>query len=208
MNQIAKQTAQSLLQIKAIKLSPANLFTWASGWHSPIYCDNRKILSFPETRKLVYESFATMIAEKYPEADIIAGVATGAIAHGVLVAEKMGKPFIYVRSAPKGHGLGNQIEGSLPEGAKVVVVEDLVSTGVSSLSAVEALRAAGAEVLGMVAIFTYGFPIAAEAFAKANVKLDTLSNYETLIELAAAEGYVSESDLEFLGEWRKAPDKF
>lgn len=208
MNQIAKQTAQSLLQIKAIKLSPANLFTWASGWHSPIYCDNRKILSFPETRKLVYESFAKMIAEKYPEADIIAGVATGAIAHGVLVAEKMGKPFIYVRSAPKGHGLGNQIEGSLPEGAKVVVVEDLVSTGVSSLSAVEALRAAGAEVLGMVAIFTYGFPIAAEAFAKAEVKLDTLSNYETLIELAAAEGYVSESDLEFLGEWRKAPDKF
>ncbi|MBE6209294.1 MAG: orotate phosphoribosyltransferase [Rikenellaceae bacterium] len=208
MNQIAKQTAQSLLQIKAIKLSPANLFTWASGWHSPIYCDNRKILSFPETRKLVYESFATMIAEKYPEADVIAGVATGAIAHGVLVAEKMGKPFIYVRSAPKGHGLGNQIEGNLPEGAKVVVVEDLVSTGISSLSAVEALRAAGAEVLGMVAIFTYGFPIAAEAFAKANVKLDTLSNYETLIELAAAEGYVSESDLEFLGEWRKAPDKF
>ena len=208
MNQIAKQTAQSLLQIKAIKLSPANLFTWASGWHSPIYCDNRKILSFPETRKLVYESFATMIAEKYPEADVIAGVATGAIAHGVLVAEKMGKPFIYVRSAPKGHGLGNQIEGNLPEGAKVVVVEDLVSTGISSLSAVEALRAAGAEVLGMVAIFTYGFPIAAEAFAKANVKLDTLSNYETLSELAAAEGYVSESDLEFLGEWRKAPDKF
>ncbi|MBR2443500.1 MAG: orotate phosphoribosyltransferase [Rikenellaceae bacterium] len=205
---MAKQTAQSLLQIKAIKLSPANLFTWASGWHSPIYCDNRKILSFPETRKLVYESFATMIAEKYPEADVIAGVATGAIAHGVLVAEKMGKPFIYVRSAPKGHGLGNQIEGNLPEGAKVVVVEDLVSTGISSLSAVEALRAAGAEVLGMVAIFTYGFPIAAEAFAKANVKLDTLSNYETLIELAAAEGYVSESDLEFLGEWRKAPDKF
>ncbi|MBR2332245.1 MAG: orotate phosphoribosyltransferase, partial [Alistipes sp.] len=130
------------------------------------------------------------------------------IAHGVLVAEKMGKPFIYVRSAPKGHGLGNQIEGNLPEGAKVVVVEDLVSTGISSLSAVEALRAAGAEVLGMVAIFTYGFPIAAEAFAKANVKLDTLSNYETLIELAAAEGYDSESDLEFLGEWRKAPDKF
>jgi orotate phosphoribosyltransferase len=208
MNQIAKQTAQSLLQIKAIKLSPANLFTWASGWHSPIYCDNRKILSFPATRKLVYESFAEMIAAKYPDADIIAGVATGAIAHGVLVAEKMGKPFIYVRSAPKGHGLGNQIEGNLPEGAKVVVVEDLVSTGISSLSAVEALRAAGAEVMGMVAIFTYGFPIAAEAFAKAGVTLDTLSNYETLIELAAEEGYVSESDLEFLSEWRKAPDKF
>ena len=208
MNQIAKQTAQSLLQIKAIKLSPANLFTWASGWHSPIYCDNRKILSFPATRKLVYESFAEMIAAKYPDADVIAGVATGAIAHGVLVAEKMGKPFIYVRSAPKGHGLGNQIEGNLPEGAKVVVVEDLVSTGISSLSAVEALRAAGAEVMGMVAIFTYGFPIAAEAFAKAGVTLDTLSNYETLIELAAEEGYVSESDLDFLSEWRKAPDKF
>ncbi len=208
MNQIAKQVAQSLLQIKAIKLSPANLFTWASGWHSPIYCDNRKILSFPDTRKLVYESFAEMIAAKYPDADIIAGVATGAIAHGVLVAEKMGKPFIYVRSAPKGHGLGNQIEGSLPEGAKVVVVEDLVSTGVSSLSAVEALRAAGAEVMGMVAIFTYGFPIASEAFAAANVKLDTLSNYETLIELAAAEGYVSSADMDFLTEWRKDPSKF
>ena len=208
MNQIAKQVAQSLLQIKAIKLSPANLFTWASGWHSPIYCDNRKILSFPDTRKLVYESFAEMIAAKYPDADIIAGVATGAIAHGVLVAEKMGKPFIYVRSAPKGHGLGNQIEGSLPEGAKVVVVEDLVSTGVSSLSAVEALRAAGAEVMGMVAIFTYGFPIASEAFAAANVKLDTLSNYETLIELAAAEGYVSPADMDFLTEWRKDPSKF
>ena len=208
MNQIAKQVAQSLLQIKAIKLSPANLFTWASGWHSPIYCDNRKILSFPDTRKLVYESFAEMIAAKYPDADIIAGVATGAIAHGVLVAEKMGKPFIYVRSAPKGHGLGNQIEGSLPEGAKVVVVEDLVSTGVSSLSAVEALRAAGAEVMGMVAIFTYGFPIASEAFAAAGVKLDTLSNYETLIELAAAEGYVSPADMDFLTEWRKDPSKF
>ncbi|MBR5455145.1 MAG: orotate phosphoribosyltransferase [Rikenellaceae bacterium] len=208
MNTIAQKVAQSLLQIKAIKLSPANLFTWASGWHSPIYCDNRKILSFPETRRLVYESFAEVIAAKYPDADIIAGVATGAIAHGVLVAEKMGKPFIYVRSAPKGHGLGNQIEGSLPEGAKVVVIEDLVSTGISSLSAVEALRAAGAEVMGMVAIFTYGFPIATEAFAKAGVTLDTLSNYETMIPLAAAEGYVSEDDMAFLQEWRKAPDKF
>lgn len=208
MNNIAQKTAQSLLQIKAIKLSPANLFTWASGWHSPIYCDNRKTLSYPEVRRMIYESFAEIIAERYPEAEVIAGVATGAIAHGVLVAEKMGKPFIYVRSAPKGHGMGNQIEGELPAGAKVVVIEDLVSTGVSSLSAVAALRGAGANVLGMVAIFTYGFPIAREAFAQADVRLDTLSDYDTLIKLAAAENYVSHDDLEFLAEWRKAPEKF
>lgn len=208
MNDIAQKVAQSLLQIKAIKLSPANLFTWASGWHSPIYCDNRKTLSYPEVRRTIYESFASLIASKYPEVEVIAGVATGAIAHGVLVAERLGKPFIYVRSAPKGHGLGNQIEGNLPEGAKVVVVEDLVSTGVSSLSAVAALRDAGAEVLGMTAIFTYGFPIAQKAFEEAGVTLDTLSNYPTLIDLAVREGYVSQADAEFLAEWRKAPEKY
>lgn len=196
------------MQIKAIKLSPANLFTWASGWHSPIYCDNRTILSFPQVRREVYTAFADLIAEKYPDAQVIAGVATGAIAHGVLVAERMGKPFIYVRSAPKSHGLANQIEGHYEKGAKVVVVEDLVSTGGSSLSAVEALRAGGCDVLGMTAIFTYGFPVAAQNFERAGVALDTLSDYDTLIELASRQGYVGEQELEFLREWRKDPSKY
>ncbi len=197
--------AQSLLQIKAIKLNPANPFTWASGWKSPIYCDNRKTLSYPEVRKLIYESFAERITELYPEAEIIAGVATGAIAHGVLAAEKMGKPFIYVRSAPKSHGLTNQVEGEYRTGAKVVVIEDLVSTGGSSLNAVEALRDAGCEVLGMLAIFTYGFPTAAGNFAKAGVRLDTLSDYSTMIALAAEQGYVHPDELDALREWRESP---
>lgn len=208
MNTTAQSIARSLLQIKAIKLSPANLFTWASGWHSPIYCDNRTILSFPQVRREVYTAFADLIAEKYPDAQVIAGVATGAIAHGVLVAERMGKPFIYVRSAPKSHGLANQIEGHYEKGAKVVVVEDLVSTGGSSLSAVEALRAGGCDVLGMTAIFTYGFPVAAQNFERAGVALDTLSDYDTLIELASRQGYVGEQELEFLREWRKDPSKY
>lgn len=199
------EIARSLLQIKAIKLNPANFFTWASGWHSPIYCDNRVTLSYPEVRKQIYEAFADVIMDKYPEADIVAGVATGAIAHGVLAAEKTGKPFIYVRSAPKSHGLSNQIEGAYEKGAKVVVIEDLISTGGSSLSAVEALRDAGCEVLGMVAIFTYGFPQAVENFAKAGVTLDTLSNYETMIGLAVEQGYVAESDIATLREWRLGP---
>ena len=197
--------AQSLLQIKAIKLNPANPFTWASGWKSPIYCDNRKTLSYPEVRKLIYESFADKITELYPDAEIIAGVATGAIAHGVLAAEKMGKPFIYVRSAPKSHGLTNQVEGEYHAGAKVVVIEDLVSTGGSSLNAVEALREAGCQVLGMLAIFTYGFPTATENFAKAGVRLDTLSNYSTMIALAAEQGYVHPDELDALHEWRESP---
>lgn len=205
MQDSAKKVAESLLQIKAIKLNPANPFTWASGWHSPIYCDNRKILSYPTVRKQVYEAFAGLIAGKYPQADLIAGVATGAIAHGVLAAEKLGKPFIYVRSAPKSHGLTNQVEGEYKPGDKVVVIEDLISTGGSSLSAVEALRNAGCEVLGMVAIFTYGFPTAQENFAHAHVELDTLSNYNTLIELAREQGYVQEGELETLREWRRDP---
>ena len=205
MNDLSSKIAESLLQIKAIKLNPANRFTWASGWYSPIYCDNRKILSYPAVRKQVYEGFERIIAEKYPDADIIAGVATGAIAHGVLVAERMGKPFIYVRSSPKTHGLTNQVEGEYWPGAKVVVVEDLVSTGGSSLSAVEALREAGCDVLGMVAIFTYGFPTAAENFAGADVKLDTLSDYKTMIELAAKQGYVHEDELQTLQQWRRDP---
>lgn len=201
-----KKIAQTLLQIKAIKLSPANPFTWASGWRSPIYCDNRKTLSFPEARREIYEAFATLIGEKYPQAEVIAGVATGAIACGVLAAEELGKPFIYVRSAPKDHGMANQVEGYFEPGAKVVVVEDLISTGGSSLKAVEALRAAGCEVLGMVAIFTYGFPTAAENFERAGVQLDTLSDYNTLIELAAEQDYIRPEEMETLREWRKAPD--
>lgn len=201
-----KKIAQTLLQIKAIKLSPANPFTWASGWRSPIYCDNRKTLSYPAARREIYESFASLITEKYPHADVIAGVATGAIACGVLTAEALGKPFIYVRSAPKDHGMANQVEGHFEPGSKVVVVEDLISTGGSSLKAVEALRAAGCDVLGMVAIFTYGFPAAAANFEQAGVVLDTLSDYNTLIELATEQGYVQPEEVTTLREWRQSPD--
>ncbi len=206
MNPIEKQIAQTLLQIKAIKLSPANPFTWASGWRSPIYCDNRKTLSYPAARKEIYEAFAQIIRQKYPEAGVVAGVATGAIACGVLAAEALGKPFIYVRSAPKGHGLANQVEGAFTPGDKVVVIEDLISTGGSSLSAVEALRAAGCDVLGMVAIFTYGFPQAEANFRAAGVELTTLSNYNALIELAQAQGYVQPEEVETLRAWRQSPD--
>ncbi|MEG1635067.1 MAG: orotate phosphoribosyltransferase [Rikenellaceae bacterium] len=206
MNNIACDIATTLLQIKAIKLSSANHFTWASGWYSPIYCDNRKILSYPAARKQVYESFAKIIADLYPDADILAGVATGAIAHGVLVAEHMAKPFIYVRSAPKSHGMTNQVEGEYKAGAKVVVIEDLVSTGGSSLNAVEALRAAGCEVLGMVAIFTYGFPTAEQNFNAAGVTLTTLSNYNALIDVAVEQNYIGKEEMETLKQWRKSPD--
>ena len=204
----AKEIAQSLLQIKAIKLSPASPFTWASGWLSPIYCDNRKTLSYPVVRRQIYTAFSGLIEEKFPQADIIAGVATGAIAHGALVAENMGKPFIYVRSSPKAHGLSNQVEGEYKKGAKVVVVEDLVSTGGSSLSAVEALREAGCDVLGMVAIFSYGFPAATENFKNAGVTLDTLSNYNAMIELATEQGYVKPEELATLKQWRLDPEKW
>ena len=206
MTQSKKNVASSLLKINAVKLSPEAPFTWASGWHSPIYCDNRKTLSYPEVRRQIYEEFASLIAEKYPEAELIAGVATGAIAHGVLVAEKMNKPFIYVRSAPKSHGLTNQVEGFYQKGQKVVVIEDLVSTGSSSLNAVEALRDAGCEVLGMVAIFTYGFPQATENFAKANVVLDTLTDYGAMIEMAVEQDYVKENQLDTLKQWRLQPE--
>lgn len=202
----SKKIALTLLQIKAIKLSPANPFTWASGWHSPIYCDNRKTLSYPEARKEIAQAFAAIIRKKYPQAEVIAGVATGAIAVGVLTAEELGKPFIYVRSAPKEHGMANQVEGEYQPGAKVVVIEDLISTGGSSLKAVEALRAAGCDVLGMVAIFTYGFPAAEANFEKAGVELETLSNYNTLIDLAQEQGYVKPEEIETLREWRQSPD--
>lgn len=205
MEQISKQIAEKLLQIKAIKLEPTNHFTWASGWYSPIYCDNRKTLSYPEVRTFIKESFVKLINAKFGEFDIIAGVATGAIAQGALVAEAMQKPFVYVRSQAKDHGMGNQIEGKLDPNQKVLVIEDLISTGGSSLSAVKAIREANCEVIGMAAIFTYNFKKANDAFEEANVKLLTLSNYEALIEQAIETGYVSHSDLELLKEWRLDP---
>ncbi len=205
MEKISEIIAKQLLQIKAIKLQPANPFVWASGWKSPIYCDNRKALSFIDVRNYIKGEFARMAHEKYPEADVIAGVATGAIAQGALVADLLSKPFVYVRSAPKGHGLENLIEGDYRPGQKVLVIEDLISTGGSSLKAVEALRSAGCEVIGMLAIFTYDFPVANEAFAEAGVELTTLSNYQDLIGVAVAGGYVTSRDIATLQEWRKDP---
>ena len=200
-----KLFAEKLLNVKAIKLQPANPFTWASGWKSPIYCDNRKTLSFPDLRTFVKIELCHAIQENFPEAEAVAGVATGSIAQGALVADQLGKPFVYVRSKPKDHGMGNLIEGELPEGAKVVVVEDLISTGGSSLKAVEALRAAGYEVVGMVASYTYGFPVAEEAFSNAGVKLVTISDYAHVVEVAAATGYIKQEDVDVLHEWRKDP---
>ena len=203
---IKKQIANNLLQIKAIKLEPANPFTWASGWKSPIYCDNRKTLSYPELRTFIRDQFISLIKDKFSDVDVVAGVATGAIAHGVLVAEALNLPFIYVRSKPKGHGLENMIEGDLKEKQKVVVIEDLISTGKSSLKAVEAIRFAGGEVLGLVAIFTYGFQIAEDSFTNMKCEYYTLSNYETLIEEAVKLNYINESHIEALKNWRKSPN--
>lgn len=205
MEKSAQKIADYLLQIKAIKLEPSNPFTWASGWKSPIYCDNRKTLSFPGVREYIRDTFSGIISEKYPEAEVIAGVATGAIAHGMLVADKLGLPFIYVRSGAKGHGLGNQVEGYFEAGQKVVVVEDLISTGGSSLNAVQALREAGCAVTGMVAIFTYGFEKSVVAFRDADCELTTLSNYSVLVERALETGYITDSDVEALKEWRIDP---
>jgi orotate phosphoribosyltransferase len=204
----AKKIAEALLQINAIKLSPANLFTWASGWRSPIYCDNRRVLSHPAARDAVRDAFVALVRAKYPAAEVVAGVATGAIAHGVLVAEALGLPFIYVRSAPKGHGLENLIEGDYAAGQKVVVIEDLISTGGSSLNAVRALRDAGLDVLGMAAIFTYGFDTATGNFAREGVVLDTLSDYPTLIALAEERGYVKPDEVALLRKWREDPANF
>lgn len=201
----AKKTAGYLLQIKAIKLQPSNPFTWASGWKSPIYCDNRKTLSYPLIRTFISDSFAEMVRSLYPQAEIIAGVATGAIAHGAITADKLGLPFIYVRSGAKEHGLGNQIEGYFEKGQKVVVIEDLISTGGSSLGAVRALREAGCEVLGMLAIFTYEFEKASAGFAAEKCELHTLSNYSTLISASFESGYISEKEIETLKLWRKDP---
>lgn len=203
-----KQVAECLLKIKAIKLQPNNPFTWASGWHSPIYCDNRKTLSYPEIRTLIRDAFVDEIKKNFPQTELIAGVATGAIAQGALVAQSLGLPFVYVRSSPKDHGLGNLIEGDLKKNQKTVIIEDLISTGGSSLKAAEALRSSGADVLGMVAIFTYGFHVSEKAFKEHSINLTTLSNYNVLIETALSEGYISESDVEKLKEWRKSPDSW
>jgi orotate phosphoribosyltransferase len=202
----ALQTAAHLLQIKAIKLEPNNPFTWASGWKSPIYCDNRLTLSYPPIRNFLRESFVKLIQEKYTSVDAIVGVATGAIAIGALVAEQMGLPFAYVRPEAKQHGRKNQIEGQLEPNARVVVIEDLISTGGSSLKAVEALKAEGYRVIGMAAIFSYGFGIAEENFEKANCNLYTLSNYEYLLQQALKAGAITGKDKELLAQWRKSPD--
>ena len=202
---IKKQFAQKLMDIKAIKLQPNDPFTWASGWKSPIYTDNRKTLGHPSLRSFVKLELCHVIQKQFPEAEAVAGVATGAIAQGVLVAEELGLPYCYVRPKPKDHGMGNQVEGEIKKGSKVIVVEDLISTGGSSLKAVAALREYGVEVIGMVASFTYGFPVAEEAFREAGVKLITLSNYDAVIEQAAETGYIKEEEKSVLAEWRKDP---
>ena len=202
---IKKQFAQKLMDIRAIKLQPNDPFTWASGWKSPIYTDNRKTLGHPSLRSFVKLELCHVIQENFPEADAVAGVATGAIAQGALVAEELGLPYCYVRPKPKDHGMGNQVEGEIKKGSKVIVVEDLISTGGSSLKAVAALREYGVEVIGMVASFTYGFPVAEEAFHEANVKLITLSDYNAVVEQAAETGYIKEEEKAVLAEWRKDP---
>ncbi|MGL4411492.1 MAG: orotate phosphoribosyltransferase [Bacteroidales bacterium] len=205
MKKLEHQIADYLLKVEAVRLQPNNPFTWASGWKSPIYCDNRKTLSYPEVRNFVKRELSQIIRDNFDQVDVVAGVATGAIAQGALVADELNLPFIYVRSAPKGHGMENLIEGDLKPGMRVIVVEDLISTGGSSLKAVEALRSAGAEVVGMVAIFTYNFPVANEQFNNAGVKLITLGNYDAVIEHALSIGYVENNDVETLKEWRKDP---
>jgi|TARA_B100000497_G_scaffold19786_1_gene23411 orotate phosphoribosyltransferase len=205
---IAKKTAEVLLKVKAIKLSPTEPFTWASGWKSPIYCDNRVTLSYPPVRVFLKEEISKIVESKYGKPDVIAGVATGAIAIGILVAQELGVPFIYVRPEPKGHGRKNQIEGHLESGQNVVVIEDLISTGKSSLNAVKALKESGATVKGMVAIFSYGFDLASENFKNSNVYLSTLSDYSHLLEQAMDSKYITEKELDTLTEWRKDPENW
>ena len=204
----AKKTAELLLQINAIKLKPENPFTWASGWHSPIYCDNRVLLSYPQVRNFICQEMAQQVEILYGKPDIIAGVATGAIGIGMLVADAMDLPFIYVRPQPKSHGRQNQVEGHLKAGQNVVVIEDLISTGKSSLNAVNALKNAGAKIKGMLAIFTYGFAIAAENFKKENITLHTLSDYEHLIHQASEINYIKEEELQTLLQWKVNPEQW
>lgn len=205
MNTLEKIFAEKLLNIKAIKLQPENPFTWASGWKSPFYCDNRKTLSFTDLRTFVKTELARLLVENFPDVDAVAGVATGAIPQGALVADLLNKPFVYVRCKPKDHGLENLIEGELAPGSKVVVIEDLISTGGSSLKAVEAIRKSGSEVVGMIASYTYGFPIAEQAFKDANVRLLTLTNYEAVLEVALESGYITKDQVPMLNEWRRDP---
>jgi orotate phosphoribosyltransferase len=208
MKALERIIAEKLLQIKAIKLQPANPFIWASGWKSPIYCDNRKTLSYPSIRRIIKIELARLICEHHPEATAIAGVATGGIAQGALVADLLGLPFVYIRSAPKDHGLENLIEGELKPDSRVIIIEDLVSTGSSSLKAVKAVRNFGCEVVGMLAIFTHGFPIAEMKFKEAKVPLITLSGYNAVIEEALRTHYISEEDVSILQEWRKDPENW
>ena len=205
MKNIEQKVAEFLLQIKAIKLSPSNPFTWASGWKSPIYCDNRKTLSYPEVRDYIRDSFAEVITKEFGDCDVIAGVATGAIAQGVLVAQVLNKPFVYVRSEAKKHGMENLVEGVVEKGQTVVVIEDLISTGGSSIKAVNALRENGCIIKGMAAIFSYEFPTAENNFKEADCRLVTLSNYHALIENAVNNGYVSAEEVETLKSWRTDP---
>jgi orotate phosphoribosyltransferase len=207
-DETAQRTAEFLLQIKAIKLEPGKPFTWASGWKSPIYCDNRIALSYPKVRTFIRQSLVKAIEDKYGKPDVIAGVATAAIAQGALVAEAMGLPFVYVRSAPKDHGMANLIEGELKPGLSVVVIEDLISTGGSSLKAVNALRAADAKVSGMVSVFTYGFKLAEDNFKKAKCRLHSLCTYDTLVEKALESNYISKNEIKTLKAWRDAPDQW
>lgn len=204
----ALKVAEFLLQIKAVKLNPKSPFTWASGIKSPIYCDNRVTLSYPAIRTFIRQAYAESILEHFGKPDVIAGVATGGIAQGALVAQELGLPFIYVRSSAKSHGMGNQVEGYFEKGQKVVVIEDLISTGGSSLVAVEALREAGLEVKGLVAIFTYGFDMAVENFAKAECPFTTLSNYDFLLKKAVADNFISASDVQSLQDWRSNPKEW
>ncbi|WAC13684.1 orotate phosphoribosyltransferase [Dyadobacter pollutisoli] len=203
-----KRIAELLLEAQAIKLSPEKPFQWSSGWLSPIYCDNRVALSYPETRTYIKKMLAELIKKEYPDAQVVVGVATGGIAQGALVADLLELPFAYVRPEPKKHGMGNQIEGRIEKGQSVIIIEDLISTGGSSLKVVDVLREAGIEVAGMVAIFTYGFAVAENNFKAKDVKLSTLSNYNALIETALEHDYVNSSQVESLGAWRVAPDQW
>ncbi len=208
MNQIAKQVANMLLKVGAVKLSPQKPFTWSSGWLSPIYCDNRLTLSFPEVRTFIKNELANVIKSQYPQVEAIAGVATAGIPQGALVADLLNLPFLYVRSSPKGHGMENLIEGKIEENQKIVVVEDLISTGGSSLKVVKSLRDAKAEVIGLVAIFNYGFELAKQAFEHEKVPFQTLSNYSSLLVEAVDKDYISEEDMASLQEWRLAPENW
>jgi orotate phosphoribosyltransferase len=203
-----KHFAEKLLQIKALQINLQQPYTWASGWRSPVYCDNRKVLSYPYVRDFVKSELANMVLEHFPDAEVIAGVATAGIAHGVMAADLLKLPFVYVRSKPKEHGMGNQVEGVLEPGKKVVVIEDLVSTGKSSLQVVDVIREQGAEVIGMCALFTYGFPVAAAAFEQALVPLHTISNYQSLMEVAEEQQLIMSDQKATLEQWRLDPAKW